>query len=82
MAEAEAIATREYPRLQSIARQRGVFSSAFSPGSGSVGSRNIGIRFVLTKEDASGVVLASVIVDLVEQRLISYEDGAARELNS
>lgn len=79
IAEAEAIAL-EVPRLKAIASRESVFSSPFAAGGCDVRSRRIGLRFMLARPDRPALPLASAEVDLIEQRLVSYDVNAAGEL--
>jgi hypothetical protein len=67
IAEAEAIVARDQ-RLRTIVRQRGAFSSAFSPGANAPGERRIGLRYLVRRKTVAAL-LAEVEVDLVEQRV-------------
>lgn len=68
IAEAEAIVARD-PRLRTIVRRRGAFSSPFSPGRNAPGERRIGLRYLVVHRKTVAALLAEVEVDLVEQRL-------------
>jgi hypothetical protein len=79
ISEATAIAA-QVPQLKAIAGCRGVFSSAFAPGRCDVGTRRIGLRFVLERQDEPALLLVSAEADLVEQRLIAHEISPAGKL--
>jgi hypothetical protein len=67
IAEAEAIVAREQ-RWRTIVRQRGAFSSPFSPGGNAPGERRIGLRYLVRRQTVS-VLIAEIEVDLIEQRV-------------
>jgi hypothetical protein len=77
--EAKTLAT-EVPALRTIARRRNVFVSPFAPGSAEPGARRVGLYFVLSRDAAPAVQLASAVVDLVEERVTEHEIGPAGEL--
>jgi hypothetical protein len=67
IAEAEAIVARDQ-RLRTIVRQRGAFSSPFSPGGNAPGGRRIGLRYLVRRRTVAALV-AEIEVDLIEQRV-------------
>ena len=67
IAEAKAIVARDH-RLRAIVRQRGAFSSPFSPGGTAPGERRIGLRYLVRRRTVAAL-LAEIEVDLIEQRV-------------
>lgn len=66
--------------VAALAKAPGAFVSVFGPDEPvDSGTRLIGLRYVATQRSGAVTLLASVIVDLVGRRLLSFEAGALVE---
>jgi len=77
--EARAIAERD-PRVAEFARTRGLFAGAFAPESShehGQATRRVGLRYLVTRRGALPRPVAVVVVDLYEQKLVSFESSVS-----
>jgi hypothetical protein len=70
LSEADAIARRDRI-LRTALRGRGVFVSAYAPGSTPPNERRIGLRWLREQKGGQTVMLGRAEVDLSEQRLVA-----------
>lgn len=72
--EARDIAEHD-PRVAGLVKRRGAFPLPFAPGHGTEpGPRAVGLHYLVATRGGGAVPLATVVVDLYEQAVASFED--------